>query len=163
VEVDEDEDESDEEERIPLKPALNPDELFPEPNFDETRRKTVYMVPGAFPIVKIERLPTITADKIEKPEMQGWLTKQGGRIKTWKRRWFVLKDGCMYYFSNPTNALTKGAFYLQGYDIQLAQKQLKRDYAFRAYHPKARTYYFVASSTEEMEKWMKVMRLYSKL
>ena len=28
----------------------------------------------------------------------GWLTKQGGRIKTWKRRWFILSDGVLYYF-----------------------------------------------------------------
>ena len=27
------------------------------------------------------------------PERCGWLMKQGGVIKTWRRRWFVLKQG----------------------------------------------------------------------
>jgi hypothetical protein len=31
-------------------------------------------------------------------EMKGYLVKQGGRIKTWKKRWFVLSDNCLYYF-----------------------------------------------------------------
>ncbi|KAJ6236294.1 cytohesin 4a-related [Anaeramoeba flamelloides] len=32
------------------------------------------------------------------PEKKGWLTKQGGRIKTWKNRWFLLSYNCLYYF-----------------------------------------------------------------
>ena len=32
------------------------------------------------------------------PIKEGWLWKQGGRYKTWKRRWFILNDGCLYYF-----------------------------------------------------------------
>jgi cytohesin len=31
-------------------------------------------------------------------EKKGYLVKQGGRIKTWKKRWFVVKDNCLYYF-----------------------------------------------------------------
>lgn len=34
----------------------------------------------------------------EKPIMQGWLSKEGGSIKTWKRRYFVLKDGVLAYY-----------------------------------------------------------------
>ncbi|KAJ6253914.1 cytohesin-4 [Anaeramoeba flamelloides] len=32
------------------------------------------------------------------PEKKGWLTKQGGRIKTWKTRLFLLSYNCLYYF-----------------------------------------------------------------
>jgi len=35
------------------------------------------------------------------PERDGYLVKQGGRIKTWKRRWFVLTGNCLYYFKDP--------------------------------------------------------------
>ncbi len=33
-------------------------------------------------------------------EMKGYMVKQGGRIKTWKKRWFVLSDNCLYYFKS---------------------------------------------------------------
>ena len=31
-------------------------------------------------------------------ERAGWLMKQGEIIKTWRRRWFVLKEGKMFWF-----------------------------------------------------------------
>lgn len=27
----------------------------------------------------------------------GFLVKEGGKFKTWKKRWFVLKNGVIYY------------------------------------------------------------------
>ena len=29
----------------------------------------------------------------------------GGRVKTWKRRWFILTDSCLYYFEFTTVSL----------------------------------------------------------
>jgi hypothetical protein len=34
------------------------------------------------------------------PERAGWLTKQGEYIKTWQRRWFVLKQGKLFWFKD---------------------------------------------------------------
>jgi hypothetical protein len=34
-------------------------------------------------------------------EKSGYLTKQGHRVKNWKRRWWVLKNGSLSYFKNP--------------------------------------------------------------
>ncbi|KAL0452744.1 UNVERIFIED_CONTAM: Pleckstrin homology domain-containing protein 1 [Sesamum latifolium] len=36
------------------------------------------------------------------PERAGWLTKQGEYIKTWRRRWFVLKQGKLFWFKEST-------------------------------------------------------------
>uniref|UniRef100_A0A803P1D8 PH domain-containing protein n=1 Tax=Cannabis sativa TaxID=3483 RepID=A0A803P1D8_CANSA len=36
------------------------------------------------------------------PERTGWLTKQGEYIKTWRRRWFVLKQGKLFWFKEST-------------------------------------------------------------
>ena len=30
-------------------------------------------------------------------DKQGFLTKEGGSIKTWKKRWCVLKNGVLHY------------------------------------------------------------------
>jgi hypothetical protein len=32
------------------------------------------------------------------PERSGWLMKQGEFVKTWRRRWFILKDGKIFWF-----------------------------------------------------------------
>jgi hypothetical protein len=32
----------------------------------------------------------------------GWATKQGGQIKTWRKRWFVLKDQHLHYYKVPS-------------------------------------------------------------
>jgi len=34
------------------------------------------------------------------PERAGWLMKQGEYIKTWRRRWFVLKQGKIFWFKS---------------------------------------------------------------
>ena len=35
------------------------------------------------------------------PDFSGWMHSQGEVIKTWRKRWFVLKDGFMFRFSGP--------------------------------------------------------------
>jgi hypothetical protein len=40
----------------------------------------------------------IFLNKLDPAEKDGYMTKQGGSIKTWKRRWFVLKGPNLYYF-----------------------------------------------------------------
>lgn len=35
---------------------------------------------------------------------QGWLAKQGGMVKSWKRRWFVLEGKMLYYFKSEDDA-----------------------------------------------------------
>jgi hypothetical protein len=47
--------------------------------------------------------PTYTGPLVEfwkDPERCGWLMKQGEHIKTWRRRWFVLKSGHIFWFKS---------------------------------------------------------------
>lgn len=42
------------------------------------------------------------------PEKQGWMQSQGEVVKTWRRRWFILKQGFLFRFSSPdVSATTK--------------------------------------------------------
>ena len=38
------------------------------------------------------------------PEKQGWLQSQGDHIKTWRRRWHVLKQGYLFRFASESDA-----------------------------------------------------------
>jgi len=39
----------------------------------------------------------------DKPDHCGWLAKKGERLRTWRRRWFVLKQGKLAWFKAPTD------------------------------------------------------------
>jgi len=51
-------------------------------------------------------------------EKKGWLTKQGGRIKTWKRRWFILNDTGLYYFKKPQDTEPCGIIMLDNVETE---------------------------------------------
>ncbi|XP_017693101.1 PREDICTED: rho GTPase-activating protein 24-like, partial [Lepidothrix coronata] len=44
----------------------------------------------------------------------GWLRKQGGFVKTWHTRWFVLKGDQLYYFKDEDETKPLGAIFLPG-------------------------------------------------
>ncbi|XP_054028494.1 rho GTPase-activating protein 24-like [Dryobates pubescens] len=44
----------------------------------------------------------------------GWLRKQGGFVKTWHSRWFVLKGDLLYYFKDEEETKPLGAIFLPG-------------------------------------------------
>ncbi len=53
--------------------------------------------------------------RVKMADKQGFLTKEGGSIKTWKKRWCVLKRGSIYYSKNQVNFLLVPRFVLGVY------------------------------------------------
>lgn len=51
---------------------------------------------------EIKMQPDAQPSAFDNPEKEGFLRKQGGRIKTWKKRLFLLTGGCLYYFDAKT-------------------------------------------------------------
>ncbi|XP_023931803.1 uncharacterized protein LOC106176737 [Lingula anatina] len=88
------------------------------------------------------------------PMLTGYLLKQSSNyIKSWKKRWFVLKqDNCLYYYKTEKEKDPLGAILLSNYTITKATDIHKR-HAFKALKYGSRTYYFVAQSEEEMSRW----------
>ena len=39
----------------------------------------------------------------ENLEKSGYLTKLGGKVKNWKKRWFVLKNEELFYYKSPVS------------------------------------------------------------
>ena len=54
-------------------------------------------------------------------EREGYLKKEGGSKKTWRTRWVVLKDSCIYYFKEKDDASPCGIVPLAGVQVRLAQ------------------------------------------
>eukprot|EP01087_Luapelamoeba_hula_P010519 TRINITY_DN2786_c0_g1_i1.p1 TRINITY_DN2786_c0_g1~~TRINITY_DN2786_c0_g1_i1.p1 ORF type:complete len:606 (-),score=77.25 TRINITY_DN2786_c0_g1_i1:81-1898(-) len=49
-----------------------------------------------------------SAASVTEPQKTGWADKQGYKVRTWRRRWFVLKDQQLYYFATTQDRQPKG-------------------------------------------------------
>lgn len=74
--------------------------------------------------------PPVYGRDIVNPDIKGWLTKQGGSVKSWKRRWFILKNPCLYYFKDPMDSLALGVILLPSYTIAVAP-EVKQPFGFK--------------------------------
>jgi len=98
-------------------------------------------------------------------EKKGWLTKQGGSIKTWKKRWCELRDTQLYYFKNPGDMEEKGHIELKGKIIRHLSSAEAREMdlksVIRISVPSAkdsRTYHLYADSQQEIIDWSIALR-----
>ncbi|KAK7881332.1 hypothetical protein WMY93_029741 [Mugilogobius chulae] len=95
---------------------------------------------------------------------RGYLVKMGGKIKTWKKRWFVFDRNrrTLSYYSDKHEAKLKGVIYFQAieevyYDhLKNAHKSPNPSLTFSV-KTHDRVYYMVAPSPEAMRIWMDVI------
>jgi len=107
------------------------------------------------------------------PDKEGWLWKQGGRYKSWKRRWFILNDNCLYYFEYTTDKEPRGIIPLENISVRDCSdrqknhcfelyasggaefiKACKTDSEGKVVEGKHQVYRMSASSEEEKNDWM---------
>ena len=53
------------------------------------------------------------------PEKAGYLTKEGGAQKTWKRRWVVVNNNCLYYFKTHEDESPCGIIPLENVAVRI--------------------------------------------
>uniref|UniRef100_A0A3P8QGT7 PH domain-containing protein n=1 Tax=Astatotilapia calliptera TaxID=8154 RepID=A0A3P8QGT7_ASTCA len=75
------------------------------------------------------------------PDREGWLLKLGGRVKTWKRRWFILTDNCLYYFEYTTVSRQFGV-------IKSLVDEPRKPNCFELYNPNHKGQVIKACKTE---------------
>ena len=96
---------------------------------------------------------------------EGWLQKLGGSgltPKNWRRRWFVLKGPHLYYYKTAFDVCALGLVKLRGYTVEETADS-KKQFAFQLSKEGERTYYFIAETSEEMTRWMQVLKKASEL
>uniref|UniRef100_A0A6J0TR76 Pleckstrin homology domain-containing family A member 5 n=1 Tax=Pogona vitticeps TaxID=103695 RepID=A0A6J0TR76_9SAUR len=98
-----------------------------------------------------------------RPTCRGYLHKrtQSGILRGWRKRWFVLKhDGCLYYYKHKKDEgkcrpleVTK----LEGAEIGV-DSSLGKTFVFKCIPQTGnRTFYFCATSNQEMKRWLEAM------
>ncbi|GIY83075.1 uncharacterized protein CG43867 [Caerostris darwini] len=94
--------------------------------------------------------------KKEVLEKSGYLTKLGGKFKTWRRRWFVLKNGTLSYYKSQTDVNRKP----QGQIVLDNVCRVNRAEGAATFEISTgkRTYYLTADSISMMEEWIKVLQ-----
>ncbi|RZF37896.1 hypothetical protein LSTR_LSTR009996 [Laodelphax striatellus] len=113
------------------------------------------------------------------PDKEGWLWKQGGRYKSWKRRWFILNDNCLYYFEYTTDKEPRGIIPLENIEVrEAADRHTSKPHCFELYaaagtdfikacktdsegkvvEGKHTVYRMSAATSEEKDEWIKCLR-----
>ncbi|KAJ5080786.1 non-specific serine/threonine protein kinase [Anaeramoeba ignava] len=94
----------------------------------------------------------------EKVIKQGFMTKQGGRWKSWKKRWFVLRGKIIFYYKNPKKRSPIGMLPItQASKVYVSQAKTKKKFCFNLEIPGQRTYLISAPSEEEMNSWIEII------
>ncbi|XP_049288112.1 cytohesin-1 isoform X2 [Anopheles funestus] len=107
------------------------------------------------------------------PDKEGWLWKQGGRYKSWKRRWFILNDNCLYYFEYTTDKEPRGIIPLENIAVREVTdrskphcfelhasggadiiKACKTDSEGKVVEGKHTVYRMSAATEEEQQEWI---------
>lgn len=94
------------------------------------------------------------------PEKTGWLQSQGDHIKTWRRRWFILKQGYLFRFSGPDVTIAtkpRGIVDLSKVtDVKHAREQTGRPNALML-STVAGSVSYIADSETELVEWVSAL------
>ncbi|KAI9912001.1 hypothetical protein PsorP6_008969 [Peronosclerospora sorghi] len=98
------------------------------------------------------------------PIMQGWLHKQGGFVKNWKKRWFVTREGKMMYYHNISDATPLGVVNLRCVVVETCEPhevnaRNKGLHFFKLVPPRTgqRIFYLGAESEHDLVRWIRVL------
>ncbi|XP_068993409.1 uncharacterized protein CG43867 isoform X4 [Neodiprion pinetum] len=94
--------------------------------------------------------------RLESLEKTGHLAKLGGKLKTWRKRWFVLKNGVLTYWKSQNDANRKP----QGQIILDEVCRINRAEGAATFEIATgkKTYYLTADCIATMEDWIRVLQ-----
>ncbi|ELW48078.1 Pleckstrin homology domain-containing family H member 1 [Tupaia chinensis] len=109
---------------------------------------------------KLQRTSSYSTDGLglggESLEKSGYLLKMGSRVKTWKRRWFVLRQGQIMYYKSPSDVIRRP----QGQVDLNSSCHIVRGEGAQTFQliSEKKTYYLTADSPSLLEEWIRVLQ-----
>ena len=88
---------------------------------------------------------------------EGYLTKQGRIRKSWRVRWFVLRNQYFSYYKTKQTAKPIAVLNMMRARSVEYDYTKNKDHCFRILFPK-RTYYLYANSTEDCQQWIDLLQ-----
>uniref|UniRef100_A0A4W5LV98 Connector enhancer of kinase suppressor of Ras 2 n=1 Tax=Hucho hucho TaxID=62062 RepID=A0A4W5LV98_9TELE len=99
----------------------------------------------------------ISCKDLGRGDCEGWLWKKKDAksyfSQKWKKYWFILKETCLYWYMNEEDEKAEGFVSLAEFKIDRAS-ECRRKYAFKACHPKIKSFYFAADNVDDMNRWL---------
>ncbi|CAL8399100.1 unnamed protein product [Arctogadus glacialis] len=99
----------------------------------------------------------VSCKALGRGDCEGWLWRKrdakGYFSQKWKKYWFVLKDTCLYWYINEEDEKAEGFVSLPEFKIDRAS-ECRKKYAFKACHPKVKSFYFAADGVDDMNRWL---------
>lgn len=117
---------------------------------------------------RVKSVGFFSFSRYDTPSKEGWLTKQGGRVKNWKRRWFILSEDRLYYYKKPGDMTPLGFIPLSRCCIRITEMRRRGRrlrYSFELYDPlgvfcrRHPAFYIFADNEEELEEWIRALNL----
>ncbi len=93
---------------------------------------------------------------------EGWLTKEGRMVKSWKKRWFVLQGTTFDYFEDDTGFRPKGSLSMEGTQVRAVAptgKDKNAPFGHIELICEGRKLNFAAPTKEENQQWADVLTL----
>ncbi|XP_059398330.1 connector enhancer of kinase suppressor of ras 2-like isoform X2 [Carassius carassius] len=119
-----------------------------------SRSKKVKLRAGSLPSISKRR---ISCRDLGQGDCEGWLWKKKDAksyfSQKWKKYWVVLKDACLYWYTNEEDEKAEGFVSLPEFNIDQAN-ECRKKFAFKACHPKIKSFYFAADNMDDMNRWL---------
>ncbi|KAL3972706.1 ubiquitin carboxyl-terminal hydrolase 18/41 [Sarotherodon galilaeus] len=147
---------------FPISPSMlsstlrldQPPEVLPSFHYTSLRTKTKKRSKGSLTSASRRR---ISCKDLGHGDCEGWLWKKkdakGYFTQKWRKYWFILKESCLYWYTNQNDEKAEGFISLPEFRIDRAI-ECRRKFAFKACHPKIKSFFFATDCLEEMNRWM---------
>jgi hypothetical protein len=99
----------------------------------------------------------VSVVSLNPPDHEGFMTKCGGSVQSWKKRWFVLKGTQLYYFKTRKDKKATGVILLSKESFVKEDSSKKAGKPCIAVGTTERVFFMYPDSNQEQVDWIRVL------